>query len=265
MRVPRALIVVLNVYALMLAVFLIWPVLQVVLTSFTSDVVFPPRHWSTSAFREVLWPGYLKALIFSLQLGLWVVAVLLGICLPAAYAMERKRFAGRALLSVIIFVPIIFPTVTYASAIRVYVFMFFNEWRGTFPLIVVGTAMSAIPLVMRSIQGSLATADPVYEEAALVMGASPLRTFMKVTLPLIAPGLLTAAMIGFTSATTAFTVPYILGSNEPTVSLYIFRDVGRLGFPPWIAVEVLVMEAVVMGLVQVLYFVFRKQFRGIFV
>jgi putative spermidine/putrescine transport system permease protein len=263
-KVSRALIIILNVYALLLAVFLIWPALQVVLTSFTSDVVFPPRHWSTNAFREVLWPGYLKALLFSLRLGLWVVVLLLVICLPAAYAMERRRFAGRALLSVIIFVPIIFPTVTYASAIRVYVFLFFSEWRGTFPLVVAVTAMWAIPLVIRSIQGSLATADPVYEEAALVMGASPLRTFMRITIPLIAPGLLTAAMIGFTSAATAFTVPYILGSNEPTVSLYIFRDVGRIGFPPWIAVEVLVMEAVVLSAVQVLYFVFRKQFRGIF-
>ncbi len=74
-----------------------------------------------------------------------------------------------------------------------------------------------------------------------------------------------ASMIGFTSAATNFTVPYILGANEPTASLYIFRDVGRLGFVPWIAVEVLIMEAVVLGFVQVLYFVFRKQFRGIFV
>ena len=82
---------------------------------------------------------------------------------------------------------------------------------------------------------------------------------------LIAPGLITAAMIVFTAAATTFVVPYILGSNEPTVSLYIFRDVGRIGFPPWIAVEVLVMEIVVLGAVQILYFVFRKQFRGIFV
>jgi ABC-type spermidine/putrescine transport system permease subunit II len=179
--------------------------------------------------------------------------------------LERKQFRGRALLSVLIFVPIIFPVVTYSSAIRVYVFMFFSEWRGNFWLIALVTAMWPIPLVVRSIQGSLANVDPVYEEAALMMGASPLRTFLKITLPLIGPGLITAAMIGFTSATTVFVVPYILGSNEPTVSLYIFRDVSRLGFPPWIAVEVLVMEVVVLGFVQILYFAFRKHFRGIFV
>jgi spermidine/putrescine transport system permease protein len=179
--------------------------------------------------------------------------------------MERKRFRGRSLLSVLIFVPIIFPMVIYSSAIRVYVFMFFSDWRGAFWLVALVTAMWPIPLVVRSIQASLANVDPVYEEAALILGAPPLRTFIKITLPLIAPGLITAAMIGFTAAATTFVVPQILGSNTPTVSLYIFRDVSKIGFPPWIAVEVLAMELVVLGVVQILYFVFRKQLRGIFV
>jgi ABC-type spermidine/putrescine transport system permease subunit II len=265
MKISRPAAIVLNIYALMLAAFLMWPLLQVVLTSVTSDIVFPPRYWSLNAFREVLWPGYLQSLLFSLRLALAVTAVLLVIGLPAAYAMERRRFRGRAILSVLIFVPIIFPVVIYSSAIRVYVFMFFSEWRGAFWLVALVTAMWPIPLVIRSIQGSLANVDPVYEEAALIMGASPFLTFFKITMPLIAPGLITAAMIGFTAAATTFVVPYILGSNTPTVSLYIFRDVGRIGFPPWIAVEVLVMEIVVLGAVQILYFVFRKQFRGIFV
>jgi putative spermidine/putrescine transport system permease protein len=264
MKISRFLTVALNVYALLLSVILIWPALQVILTSFTSDIVFPPSHWSLQSFREVLWPGYWGAMIYSLKMAVFVSILLLAICLPAAYAMERRSFAGRALLSVIMFVPIIFPTVTYASAIRIYVFSFFNQWRGTFGLVSVVTAMWAIPLVMRSIQGSLANADVVYEEAAQVMGASPLLAFYKVTLPIIAPGLLTAAMIGFTATATAFTAPYILGTIEPTVSIYIFRDIGKIGFPPWIAVEVLVMEIVMMSIVQLLYTVFRKQFRGIF-
>jgi putative spermidine/putrescine transport system permease protein len=237
----------------------------VVLTSFTSDLVFPPRHWSLDAFGEVLWPGFFQALLFSLRLAVAVTVVLIVVCLPAAYVMERRRFPGRSLLSVLIFVPIIFPIVIYSSAIRVYVFMFFSEWRGSFWLVVFVTAMWPVPLVIRSIQASLANVDPVYEEAALILGASPALTFFKITIPLIAPGLITAAMIGFTAAATTFVVPQILGSNSPTVSLYIFRDVSKIGFPPWIAVEVLVMEIVVLGAVQILYFVFRKQLRGIFV
>jgi ABC-type spermidine/putrescine transport system permease subunit II len=264
MKLSRSAAIALNVYALMLAFFLMWPLFQIILTSFTSDINFPPTHWSLDAFRNVLWSGFFQALLFSLQLGLAVTILLMVICVPAAYAMERKRFRGRALLSVLIFVPIIFPMVIYSSAVRVYVFMFYSQWRGAFWLVALVTAMWPIPLAIRSIQSSLANVDPIYEEAALILGASPLLTFFKITLPLIAPGIITAAMIGFTAAATNFIVPQILGSNTPPISLYIFGDVSRLGFVPWISVEVLVMQVVVLGIVQTLYFVFRKQMRGIF-
>lgn len=265
MKISRGAAILLNLYALLLAAFLTWPVLQLVLTSFTSDITFPPQHFSLGAFQEILWPGYLRSILFSFRVGLAVTALLIIICLPTAYVLERRRFRGKALLAVLIFVPILFPVATYTSAIRIYVFMFFSQWRGHFWLIVVVAAMWGIPLVVRSIQGSLATVDPVYEEAARVMGASALLTFVRITLPLIAPGLMTAAMIGFTSAAMNYLVPQLLGAIEPMASNYITRDISRVGFTPWIAVEVLIMEAVVMGSVQILYFVFRKQFRGIFV
>lgn len=265
MRLPRGLKIILNIYALLLAVILIWPVLQMILTSITSDIVFPPRYLYLDSWKEVLWPTFLETIRYSFKLAFWSTILLVAICLPAAYAMERRRFAGRDLMSVIIFVPTIFPSITYASAIAVYVYMFFNNLRGSFPIIVVATAMSAIPLVMRSIQSSLSTTDPMYEEAALVMGAPPLLVFAKVTLPMIAPGLMTAAMIAFTAGSTAFTAPYILGATEQTATMYIYQDTSRLGFTPVLAIEVLVMEAVVLGVVQTLYFVFRKQFRGLFV
>ena len=265
MKISRTAAIILNLYAIMLALFLMWPVLQIVMSAFTSDIVFPPTHFSLAGFREILWPGYLKSLLFSFRVGLAVTVLLIAICLPTAYAMQRRTFRGKGLLAVLIFVPILFPGATYTSAIRIYVFTFFSQWRGQFGLIVLVAAMWGIPLVVRSIQSSLANVDPVYEEAARVMGASTLATFVRITLPLIAPGLITAAMIGFTSASMNFLVPQLLGANEPMASNYIFRDVSKVGFTPWIAVEVFIMEAVILGSVQILYFVFRKQFRGIFV
>jgi len=121
-----------------------------------------------------------------------------------------------------------------------------------------------IPLVVRTIQGSIATTDVVYEEAALVMGSSPIRTFFRITLPLIAPGVITAGAIAFTSAATNFTVPWLMGSTETPVAVFIYADVSKLGFTPQTAVQVLVMQLVVLGIVQVLFIVFRKQFRGAF-
>jgi len=265
LKLSRTSFILLNVFALALAAILIWPVLQMLLSSFTTDIVFPPRYFTLEAFERVIWPGYFQALQFSIQLAIWVTLLLLVICLPTAYVLERHRFPGRSLLSVLIFVPTIFPGVTYVSAIGTYVAIFYADLRGTFPIIVVGTAMGAIPLVVRALQASIATTDPVYEEAALVMGARPLHTFARVTLPLIGPGLVTAAMIAFTSASMAFTAPFILGTQQPTVAIYIYRDIGKVGFTPAVAVQVLVMEAVIIGIVQTLYFVFRKQFRGLFV
>jgi putative spermidine/putrescine transport system permease protein len=260
MRLPRFAFFTLNIIALFLAALLIWPLLQMVLSSFTSDIDFPPRNFSLDAFRQVMWKGYLQALWYSLGLAFWVTLLLLVICLPAAYALERKRFPGRSLLSVIIFVPTIFPSVTYISAIGIYVAIFLSQWRGAFPIIVLGTAMSGIPLVVRALQASLAMTDPIYEEAAQVMGARPLGAFRKVTLPLIGPGLVTAAMIAFASSAMAF-----LGTKQPTVALYVFRDLGKIGFTPTLALQILVMELVILGFVQVLYFVFRKQFKGLFI
>jgi putative spermidine/putrescine transport system permease protein len=263
-RLPRYLLVTLNLYALLLAAIMIWPLVQMILTSFTSDVVFPPRYASLEAFNRVLWPGYLQAMGVSLRMGFWSTLLLIVICLPAAYALERKRFRGRSALSALIFVPAIFPTITYAIAIGVYIALYAVSWRGSFPVILIATATGAIPLVVRTIQGSLATTDPVYEEAALVMGAGPIRTFFRVTLPLIAPGVITAGTIAFTFTATNFQIPWFMSAREQPVALYIYQDVTRLGFRPEQAVEVLIMQVVILGILQVLFFVFRKQFRGTF-
>jgi putative spermidine/putrescine transport system permease protein len=263
-RLPRWLFATLNLYALMLAAILILPFLQVVLTSVTSDVVFPPRYFSLARWLDVRWPDFFRAMLVSLRLGFWVTLLMIAICLPAAYAIERRRFRGRSALGALIFMPAIFPTITYGIAIGTYIAMYVIQYTGAFSLVIIATATWTIPLVTRVIQGSIATTDVVYEEAALVMGASPIRTFFKITLPLIAPGVITAGAIAFTSAATNFTIPWLMGSTEQPVAVYIYQDVAKLGFTPQTAIQVLVMQVVILGIVQVLLRVFRKQFRGAF-
>jgi ABC-type spermidine/putrescine transport system permease subunit II len=251
-------------YALILAVIMIWPFLQMVLTSVTSDVVFPPRYLSLAGWGSVLWKDYFRAMLVSLRMGFWVTLLAIAVCLPAAYAIERRRFPFRSALGALIFVPAIFPTVTYGIAIGVYIAMYAIQFQGAFPLVILATATWTIPLVTRVIQGSVATTDVVYEEAALVMGANQVRTFFKVTLPLIAPGVITAGAIAFTSAATNFTIPWLMGTTEQPVTVFIYQDVAKLGFTPPTAIQVLVMQLVILGIVQVLFRVFRKQFRGAF-
>ena len=58
MRLPRILKIILNIYALGLAAILIWPVVQMVLASLTSDIVFPPRYFYFGAWKKVVWPSF---------------------------------------------------------------------------------------------------------------------------------------------------------------------------------------------------------------
>ena len=73
-----------------------------------------------------------------------------------------------------------------------------------------------------------------------------------------------AGAIAFTFAATNFTIPWVMNSKELPVAVYIYRDVERIGFTPELSVEVLVMQFVTLSIAQVLFHVFRKQFRGAF-
>ncbi len=140
-----------------------------------------------------------------------------------------------------------------------------SDWRASFWLIAVITAIWPIPLMVRSIPSLLATIDPVYADAAHVMGASPLQTFLRISLPLIRPSLITAAMLGFASTAISLVVLYLLASNQLSASPNILTNVSKVGFTPYIGVEVLLIQAVALVIAQALTLVFRRQFRGIFV
>ena len=141
MRLPRWLFVTLNIYALVLATILIWPFLQMVLTSVTSDVIFPPRYFSIVAWSGVMWTDYFRAMLVSLRMGFWTTVLIIGMCLPAAYAIERRRFPGRSLLGALIFVPAIFPTITYGIAIGVYLALYAIQLKGTFSLVILALSL----------------------------------------------------------------------------------------------------------------------------
>ena len=85
------------------------------------------------------------------------------------------------------------------------------DLMGTFFGVFLPTALFNLAWMVRAIQGSLATADPVYEEAAMTLGASRLHAFFSITLPHIAPGLIVGAMIVFTNSATAFIAPLFVG------------------------------------------------------
>src|SRR5262249_21689094 len=146
--------------------------------------------------------------------------------LAAAWLLARCQFLGKTLLDVVIHMPLVLPPVVvgYAllsafgrrSSIGAWLFDTFGialafNWKGA----ALASAVMAFPLLVRAIRLSLEAVDRRLEAAALTLGASRMRVFFTVTLPLTAPGLLAGAILGFARSIGEFGATISFVSNLP--------------------------------------------------
>lgn len=254
-----------QLYALLFGVILVYPTIQLFIVAVSDDIVFPPRYFSLDAFQEI-GGKFLGTLPFSAALGAVTTLVLLLLCLPTAYAMQRLRFRGRATVSAMIFLPFVIPGVGYGVALGAAYLAIAPGLIGSFWGVLFPVAIGNLAWMTRAVQGSLATTDPAYEDAALMLGASRLHAFRSITLPQIAPGIAVGSMIVFANACTAFIAPLFLGRTTAVTSMVqVFTELDRHGLVPRIAAQALVVQLVVMGLVLGGYLITRRRFRGLLI
>ena len=167
--------------------------------------------------------------IQAFTLSLWVATVSVVFSLPiatgVAFLLARRRFWGHGLLNALVHLPLVLPPVVTG-----YLLLVAFGRRGIFgPVLEVlglqlaftsagaalAAAVMAFPLIVRVIRLALEAVDPKLEEAANTLGASPLRVFGFVTLPLILPGVLAGAVVGFAKALGEFGATITFVSNIP--------------------------------------------------
>ena len=167
--------------------------------------------------------------IQAFTLSLWVATVSVVFSLPiatgVAFLLARRRFWGHGLLNALVHLPLVLPPVVTG-----YLLLVAFGRRGIFgPVLEVlglqlaftsagaalAAAVMAFPLIVRAIRLALEAVDPKLEEAANTLGASPLRVFGFVTLPLILPGVLAGAGVGFAKALGEFGATITFVSNIP--------------------------------------------------
>lgn len=166
----------------------------------------------------------------ALRLSIWVAGVSTILSLPlalaTAYALSRKRFVGRGLLNGLVHLPLVLPPVVTgylllilfgrAGPVGAFLEQTFGlvlafRWTGA----VLAAAVMSFPLIVRAIWLALDAVDPALEEAAATLGASRARVFATITLPLIAPGVLAGAVLGFAKAMGEFGATITFVSNIP--------------------------------------------------
>ncbi len=140
-------------------------------------------------------PGMCESLGLSLKIGLiaTIVATILGTMV--AFAIGRNRFYGRSSVNLLIFLPMATPEVVMGSSLLT-LFIAIGIAPGT-PTILIAHILFCISFVVVTVKARIASLDPRLEEAAADLFATPTQAFLRVTLPLVAPGIAAGALLAF--------------------------------------------------------------------
>lgn len=213
---------------------------------------FTLDHW-TGAFSI---PALNDALVTSLQLAALstLIATILGTMI--ALALVRHNFFGRRLANFLIVVPLATPEVVIGAAL-LSLFVSYNAALG-FTTLLIAHVMFSISFVVIVVRSRLIGFDRRLEEAARDLGASAATTFRTVTLPLIMPGVIGAALLAFALSIDDFVISNFNSGQTETFPLYIFGAAQR-GIP----VEVYTLATILFGVtVAAMLFVIWQQARA---
>jgi putative spermidine/putrescine transport system permease protein len=202
--------------ALLGLLILVGPVLIVLVTSFTTSQAlrFPPPgltlRWYHELFDPVRSAQIYRAAGNSLLVALLTSVVATALATGAALAVARTRAAWARFAEGAFLAPLVLPAIAFGLA----ALMFFSWLRQppSLLLLVAGHVMIAAPFALRTVGASAAGLDPALLESSASLGASPWRTFRRVVLPLIMPGVAAGAFLAFVSSLDNVPVSLFLSS-----------------------------------------------------
>ncbi|MCA0451900.1 MAG: ABC transporter permease, partial [Proteobacteria bacterium] len=185
-------------------VFLFAPLVVVVGASFDGGnrtfLNFPPQEFSTRWYFQIA-PDLFQSLALAIGLGLTTAFLASVLGVPAALGLVRAEFRGKAIVAALFRAPLQIPAVVIGvSFLKLYYLIgdvFGLRLVGTLPGLLIAHLFLATPYVIGSVVAVLQRFNLRLEEAALSLGATRLRTFRRVTLPLIMPGVYAGAMYAF--------------------------------------------------------------------
>jgi putative spermidine/putrescine transport system permease protein len=214
-------------------IFVLAPLAVVVAMSVSGSAfaAFPPRGFTLAWYGRVLAdPDFLASLGFSTALATCATAGALLFGLPAALALTRFALPGSDALRIVLLSPLIFPVLVIGVALL----RLFSDWNSTSaPLnLLIGHILVTTPYVVRTVTASLLLADASLEEAARTLGSGWWRTFRRVTLPQIAPGVAAGALFAFMVSFDNYPVSmWLADARNVPMPMLIYRDVASIFTP----------------------------------
>jgi spermidine/putrescine transport system permease protein len=224
-------------YAILAFAYLMLPVAVVILFSFNAPAGRFNYVWEGFTLDNwIHWdsvPGIRDAVIKSLEIGIvsTIAATALGTVL--ALAIVRHRFRGRGFVNVLVFLPMSTPEIVLGASLLT---MFLQARVVTgFVTIFIAHVMFIVSYVVVTVKARLIDFDRHLEEAAMDLGASEWTTFRLITMPLLAPAILSAALLGFALSIDDFVITYFVAGSTTTFPLFVW-GAARVSVPPQVNV-----------------------------
>lgn len=229
---------VLPVYTWLVIIYTVIPIAVMIAYSFngapSGRLTFHWNGFTTTWYGQVFDIGDLtSALLHSLEVAFasTVISLLLGT--PLAIALARHRFRGRAATEAVIFTDIAAPSVVVGAAL-LSLFVTLNVSRGIVTILIAHVAFN-VAFVVVVVRARLLGLDRSIEKAAADLGAGPWTAFQKVTLPLIMPGIIAAALLAFAMSIDDFIITSFVAGQTLTFPLWVYGAV-KVGIPPQVFV-----------------------------
>ncbi|TPW27441.1 ABC transporter permease [Pararhizobium mangrovi] len=218
----------LGVYAVVYVGFLYLPVLLLPIFSVNDSAVpvFPLKGLTTKwydslAGNDVMLSAAWNSLVVGCASA--VLATVLGIC--AARAITRYRFTGQRPMSALIMAPLVLPEIIIAVSLLL---VMLQLGLGlSLVTVVLGHVLICLPYAMTVLISGFEGFDNAYEEASLDLGETAFGTLRRVTLPMMAPAIISSLLVSFTISLDEFMVAFFLSGSDPTLPIYIW---GQLRF-----------------------------------
>ena len=244
--------VTLRVVAGLVLFYLFLPIFVIILFSFNHPAGKFNYSWQGFTLDNWLHPFKYPALTDALQLSINVAAVSTAIALVlgtlVAIALVRQRFRGSKAIDTFLVLPLTAPEVVMGASLLV-LFLDFG-WPTGYVTILLAHIAFEVSFIAMTVRARVRGFDWTLEDASMDLGASPTRTFFKVTLPLIVPGIVAAAMLSFALSLDDFIITYFVSGSTVTYPLYVNAAV-KAAVPPQInvlATAILLISLLLVGI-----------------
>ncbi|MFC7675952.1 ABC transporter permease [Mycolicibacterium sp. GCM10028919] len=227
----------LRVVAGLVLLYLFLPIFVIILFSFNKPTGKFNYTWRGFTLENWADPFKYPALTDALKLSLNVAAVSTLIALVlgtlVAIALVRQRFRGSKAVDTFLILPLTAPEVVMGASLLT-LFLDLN-WAAGYTTIVIAHIAFQVSFIAMTVRARVRGFDWTLEDASMDLGATPFRTFFRVTLPLIVPGIIAAAMLSFALSLDDFIITYFVSGASVTYPLYVNAAV-KAAVPPQINV-----------------------------